>query len=291
MQPHDPQAAIDLHTHSTASDGTYQPAALVRAASQAHLAALALTDHDTVAGLAEAAAEADRLGLEFIPGAELAVRWQYGSMDILGLWLPCDAPAVTKTLAWLNAERLARNVRIVEKLASLGLPIAYADVERVAEGTVGRPHIAQVLVAKGLASSVQEAFDRFLSSKGLAYVPKAVLDPAKAIEILKAEGATVLLAHPFLYRLDQDTLEKAVLALKDMGADGLEAYYSEHTPSQTATCLAWAKRHGLVVSGGSDFHGAVKPDIRLGTGKGRLHVPYEVLQTLKDHRARQGLHV
>ncbi len=291
MHPHDPQAAIDLHTHSTASDGTFAPAAVVRAAVDAGLAALALTDHDTVAGLAEASAEAARLGLEFIPGAELAVRWQYGTMDILGLWLPLEAPAVTRTLAWLNAERLARNVRIVEKLASLGLPLTYADVERLAEGTVGRPHIAQVLVAKGYATSVQEAFDRFLSSKGLAYVPKTVLDPDKAVDILKAEGATVLLAHPFLYRLDNATLEKAVLALKDMGIDGIEAYYTEHTPSQTTTCLSWAKRYDLVVSGGSDFHGAVKPDIRLGCGKGRLHVPYAVLQTLKDHRASQGLPV
>ena len=285
------QRRIDLHSHSTASDGTCTPAEVVRLGGEAGLSALALTDHDTVDGLAEARQAAQGLAQEFIPGCELTATGEPRSMDILGLWLPEKPRKLGAALAWLITRRNERNVEMVEKLTRLGCEVSLEELSAMTDGTVGRPHIARLLKQKGYVGSVQEAFDRYLGRSGAVYTPKTAFGQREAVELLKAEGATVILAHPAIYDLSVREIEAVVRRLADYGLDGVEAYYTEHSRNKVYEYLCLAERLGLVVSGGSDFHGAVKPEIRLGAGKGNLHVPYAVLEALKERRAAQGLPV
>ncbi|MCK9239605.1 PHP domain-containing protein [Desulfocurvus sp.] len=283
---------IDLHTHSTASDGTLRPAELVALARRSGLEALALTDHDTSAGLSEFLAAGRREGLEVIAGCELAVTAPSGFMHILGLYLPERPAHLEAGFAWLNERRASRNARIVEKLRALGIDVTYERVLEIAgEGTVGRPHLALALMEAGAAASVQDAFDRYLGSSGRAYLPKDKFSPARALELLRAEGATPILAHPYTLELEGPALRALLAELKELGLEGIEVHYTEHTRTQTAAYLALAAELGLLVSGGSDFHGAVKPAIALGRGRGGLHVPYKVLADIKAHRRAQGLPV
>lgn len=282
---------IDLHTHSTASDGTMTPTEIVIAAKAAGLEAVALTDHDTVQGLPEFMEAGRAHGLEVIPGVELTVRSDLGSLDILGYWVPTGQSGLTQSLEYLNRRRAERNREIAGKLQSLGLDVSYEEIEaKAGGGTIGRPHIAQVLLDKGYVRTLQEAFDRYIASGGKAYVPKVVLSPEEAVRLLKAEGATVCLAHPKIYRkVDMAALEGFLARMKPLGLDGLEARYSEHSSEDNRAYENLAAKLGMVICGGSDFHGTVKPLIRLGKGKGDLFVPYSVLQALKDLRRSQGL--
>lgn len=284
-------SGIDLHTHSTASDGTLTPTEIVQAAKAAGLQAVALTDHDTVQGLPEFL-EAGRVhDLEVVPGVELTVSSDLGSMDILGYWVPSGPSGLTEALEYLNRRRAERNREIAARLQSLGLDVTYEEIEaKAGGGTIGRPHIAQVLLDKGYVNTIQDAFDRYIASNGKAHVPKIVLSPEEAIRLLKAEGATVCLAHPKIYRkVDMAALEGFLARMKPLGLDGLEARYSEHTPEDTRAYENLAAKLGMVTCGGSDFHGAVKPEIRLGKGRHDLYVPYSVLESLKALRRAQGL--
>lgn len=293
---------IDLHTHSTASDGTSRPAELIREAQAAGLSALALTDHDTVAGLEEAAAEAERLGVEFVPGVELSAESPGYPLHLLGLWLPLRPAGLAGVLEDLRRKREERNHAIIERLRERGLKVTYAELEALAaEGSdeadegrsVGRPHIARLLMAKGYVTHIQEAFARYLGSWGSAYVPKAKLTAERAIALLKAEGALAIMAHPCLVNLSLTALERELSRYRDMGLDGLEVYYTEHSDQQTRDYLRLARKLGLAVTGGTDYHGAIKPDIKLGRGKGKgkLKIPYSVLADLKAYRAERGLAV
>lgn len=282
---------VDLHTHSTASDGTCPPGEVVRLAHAAGLEAVALTDHDTVNGLPEASAAAAGLPIEFVPGIELAARNVPRTVDILGLWLPERPERLEKGLSWLIERRGERNAEMVEKLAGLGLPVSMEELLAQTDGTVGRPHIAKLLREKGCVGSLTEAFDRYIGRKGSAYVPKVSFSAEEAVELLKSEGATVILAHPAIYDFSISQIEELVRRLIDRGLDGIEAIYSEHGANKTREYVCLAERLGLAVSGGSDFHGATKPEIRLGVGKGNLRVPRKVLDDLKERRARQGLPV
>lgn len=282
---------IDLHTHTTASDGSLSPEELVRQAHALGLEALAVTDHDTVAGNAPAMAQGAALGIRVIPGCEISADHAGGPLHILGYWLPQTPRALPGVFAWMVEGRRSRNLEILHRLRGLGMAIEYEEVLARAEGTVGRPHIARVMAERGLVDSEARAFDRYLGRRGLAYVPKPKLDPARAIAALKDEGATVVLAHPFLLGLDGPRLESLVTGLKDLGLDGIEVFYSEHSPTQVDLYLHLARKLGLFITGGSDFHGSVKPDIRLGRGRGRLFVPRELLDRIVEHRIRQGLPV
>ncbi|ABB39888.1 PHP domain protein [Oleidesulfovibrio alaskensis G20] len=283
---------IDLHTHSTASDGSDTPAAVITKAHAAGLAAVALTDHDTLDGLDEAAETAGRLGVELVRGCELGAMCPYGEVHILGLWLPETPKALLRTLAELRQGRHDRNVKIVDKLRALGMNITYDEVRDVAgEGSVGRPHIAQVLVQKQVAGSTRQAFDMYLGDRGAAYVPRKSLSPEGAVKALKAEGATVSFAHPMLINAPDDWLEETVASLTAAGLDAIEAYHSEHSQKDIRRCVELADRYGLALTGGSDYHGSVKPDISLGTGKGGLRVPYLILEKLKAARTANGLPV
>lgn len=281
---------IDLHTHSQASDGTDSPAQLVAGAAAAGLAAVALTDHDTLSGLDEAEAAAQRHGIEFLRGCELSTRTEYGEMHILGLWLPRQADALEQRLADIRHKRDNRNAHILEKLAALGIAISMDELQHEARGeSVGRPHIAALLVKKGAVPDMETAFREYLGNGGRAYLPKEVLEPEEAVRLMAGLGATVSLAHPCLKPLPSDWLEAFLLRLKACGLSAVEAYHSEHSDAAIRTCVDLARRLDLGLSGGSDYHGRNKPRIRLGTGYGGLRVPLDILEDLKARRRQQGL--
>ncbi|MFN2342035.1 MAG: PHP domain-containing protein [Desulfonatronovibrio sp.] len=280
---------VDLHTHSTASDGTYTPFELVRHARNKGLQAIALTDHDTTGGLAEAMQAGIDLNMELIPGCELSVEYD-GLMHILGLWINPDAPVLSASLKELRDKRNNRNEIMIKKLQDQGIDISFDEVKKLAgDASIGRPHISRVLMNKGVISSIQESFDKYIGPTGTAYVPKEKFSPEKAIAMLKQENATVILAHPFSLKVGNETLKNELMRLKDMGLDGVEVYYPEHTKEQTRAYEDMCNELGLLLSGGSDFHGSVKPHIKLGKGKGKLNMPYSIVETMKRTRAEQGL--
>jgi len=267
---------VDLHTHSTASDGSLSPAEVVRLADRRRLAAVALTDHDTVAGLAEAGAAAAELGkLGFVAGVEFSARPISGTLHILGLGIDPEAPSVAGLAERLRRARRQRNPRIVARLRELGLDIDVADVRRAAgageddeSAVIGRPHIARALVARGLAADPQEAFRRYLARGAPAYVERERPQPAETIAGIRDGGGLAIAAHPVHWNCDNRAqIERVLRSLVRMGLDGVEVYHPDHTPQQTRTYLELARRLGLAVTGGSDFHGAPKPDVQLGRPK------------------------
>jgi len=286
---------IDLHCHSTASDGSDEPAELVRKAAAADLAAIAVTDHDSLAGLDEAQRAAGGTQLEVIRGCEISARGEGGEMHILALWIPREHPnlsAFEGALQELREHRGTRNRIMVDRLRKLGCSLSYDDVLAEAGGeSVGRPHIARVLLRRGYAKSVREVFTRYLGSKGSAYEPKKVLQPEEAVELIVSVGATAAIAHPKLIKASDTWLEATAVRLGACGVSALEAYHSEHSEADTRFCLALAARQGFALCGGSDYHGRLKPDIALGTGRGGLRVPWSLLEQLKRQRREHGLPV
>lgn len=276
---------VDLHMHSTASDGSLRPAELMDAASRAGIYALALTDHDSTAGLAEAAARAAELGISFIPGVELGCQTEYGQVDVLGYYVPLHDDYFEERLLALRTARDRRNARILEKLAALGLPVSAGELLAEGESAFGRPHIAALMLKKGYVKSVAEAFDRYLGQDKPAYVPKEAFSPAEAVKLLARVGALPVLAHPMLIRAPREWLDALVASLAPLGLAGLEAYHSEHDGRGTRAILALADKYGLIVTGGSDFHGAAKPKVALGRGKGSLLVPDFVLRDLRRRKS------
>ena len=280
---------IDLHTHTTASDGSLTPAELVKAARAAGLSAVAVTDHDTIDGLAEALTAGSHLGLEVIPGVEISVQRGHnpGGMHMLGLFVDHTDPGLAEALKRLQKARAERNPKMVARLNGLGIDLTMAEVASFADGgQVGRPHFAQALVARGVVGDVNQAFDRYLAAGKPAYVPKFRFKPQEAMAMLRRAGAVPVLAHPGLLRLSRDDLESLVKGLKKNGLEGVEAAYSDHKPALTRFLKSLAARLDLAVSGGTDFHGAAKPAIRLGLGKGDLRVPARFLHDLKARRQR-----
>lgn len=280
---------VDLHTHSNASDGELSPRELVRAAARAGLAAVALTDHDTLDGLEEALEAGREEGIEVVPGCELSVTDASRELHLLGLWVRPGGRELAGMLETLRRDRLERNKIIVEKLTALGIPIEYAEVEGLARGTVGRPHIAKILVERGVVRDYEAAFRQYLGRQGRAFAPKRQLSLATAAQVLADEGATVALAHPYLLGVNGREFENLLRRYKACGVDSLEAYYTDHSPVRTREYVTLAERLDMGVCGGSDFHGSVKPGIRLGVGKGKLGVPVAVLDALKARRRARGL--
>ncbi len=283
---------VDLHVHTTHSDGTLTPRQVVEAAARLGLRALAVTDHDSVDGNPEALAAGRELGVPVLPGVELSVRWQGITFHLLGYGVARLSPDVVRTFRRLIESRNARNPRMVERLRALGIEITLEEVEAVAPGhVVGRPHFAQVLVRKGVVRSVQEAFDRLIGRGQPAYVDKERLPPAEACRLIRKAGGLPVLAHPGLLEEKHPAfVPRLVEHLLDHGLAGIEAYYSRHTPDQVARYRALARTHGLLVTGGSDFHQPDGEGPRLGTGFGSLNVPdacYEALvQRLAAHGSR-----
>jgi hypothetical protein len=240
----------DLHSHTTASDGRLSPAELVQEAARSKVDVLAITDHDTVAGIDEAIEEASSRGLELIPGIEVSATAGDASVHVLGLFIQHREPWLVEFFAEAQKRRVARVHRIVQKLAGLGVRIEPDEVfARSTHGSVGRPHVAQVLVDRGVVRDFAEAFDRYLGHRAPAYVGYDKITCRDATEIIRRAGGVSSLAHPAL--LEQDQL---IPAMVQDGLQAIEVYHSEHSPEDASRYQALAHRHGLVITGGSDFH-------------------------------------
>jgi 3',5'-nucleoside bisphosphate phosphatase len=268
---------IDLHTHSTASDGLLAPARLVITAREHGVGTLALTDHDTTAGLDEALAEGRRIHIDVIPGVEINTDVDQYEVHILGYYVDRTQAGFQAFLARMRAGRVDRARAMVDKLQGLGAPVAWARVEAFAAGgSVGRPHVARALVEARRVATVQEAFERFLGRHAPAYVPRLKVSPEDAVEALRAAGGVPVLAHPG-WASSGPALER-VPELVAHGLAGIEAYYPDHTAEMTARCVEVARRHGLIVTGGTDFHGG---GLATRVPPGSVRVPAEVVPALR----------
>ncbi len=276
---------IDMHAHTTASDGSLTPTELVTLASQIGLDALAVTDHDTVDGIAEAVEAAQHIGLELIPGIELAVEYTSGRFHMLGYDIDPSSKTLSDRLTLLKHNRLQRNVRIVEKLQSLGFDISMADVERESRGgQIGRPHLAAALVRKKLASSSAEAFETYLKDGALAHVPKDKISLQEGIDLIHSAGGKAVMAHPSSVKLDDSVLQSELFQFAEMGLDGMECCYNLYSPERCDEYAAMAANAGLLTTGGSDFHGDAKPKVFLGHVIGTDPAPYALLENLRQNK-------
>lgn len=282
---------IDLHIHSTASDGTFSPKEILALAKKLNLAAIAITDHDTIDGSKEAIYTGIPPEIKFLTGVEISAAPPpsftcLGSFHILGYSIHFDDPVLNQTLYTLQMARKNRNPRIIELLRNLGFDISIEEViEFAGAGQTGRPHIARLMTEKGFVGSINEAFDKYLGKGKPAYVDKYRIDCGKAIEIITGAGGIPVLAHPSLITIcNNRNFEEMIAALKKIGIKGIEAYYPEHSMEQISYYVKIAEKHKLLVTGGTDFHGALKQDISMGSGKGNFHVPYLLYENLIKYR-------
>lgn len=281
---------IDLHTHTTASDGSLTSTELIRRAMSKELAAIAVTDHDCVDGIEEALAEGRRHGIEVIPGLEISAEFDRGTMHILGFFVDWKKEPLQRRLFELQEARRLRNPKITKKLQEQGLEITYEEVVAASGGgQVGRPHFAKVLMQKGYVASMEEAFEKYLKRGAPGYMEKFRFSPKEAIAMIHQAGGVAVLAHPFTLGLKTIEMEENLMAdLTQAGLDGVEVYYSTNTPADTIHYLKLCEIYGLLPTGGSDFHGAHKPGIDLGVGKGDLRVPYELLEAVRKKSVKKA---
>ncbi len=276
---------IDLHTHSTASDGSFTPAELARVAARAGVAAIALTDHDSVSGIAEITAAGEECGLEVIAGVELSTEYEDEEVHVVGLFIDPENAALRDQLQRFVNNRDRRNEQMIHKLAEAGFSITPEDVYAAnPDSVVARPHIARYLVATGQVADVTEVFDRYIAAGKPCYVERYKISPVEAVHLIHEAGGLAILAHPCLYKLPRETLLRMIAELKEAGLDGIEALYSCNEGSDEEEYMQIARDFDLLLSGGSDFHGTSKPDIVIGTGRGDLCVPYALLEAMKDYR-------
>lgn len=272
---------IDLHVHSTFSDGSLTPEELIAEAVRVGLSAIALTDHDTTAGVPRLVAAAASTPVRAIAGVEISADVASGTMHILGYLIDPENHTLIDRLKWLREGREVRNAEILEKLNKLGFGLTWDEVAAFAgEDVVGRPHFAQALLARKIVKDKNEAFDKYLGKGKPAYANRRRMTPEDSIELIRGAGGVPVLAHPFTLNLSAEALRKELKSLHELGLAGVEVFYSEHTPSMVSQYLNLSKELGLIATGGSDFHGAMNPDIKLGTGFGSLHVPDEVTAQL-----------
>lgn len=279
---------VDLHTHSTASDGSETPAAVVALAQAAGLGAVALTDHDTLEGIDEAREAAGHIDIELIPGIELSLKYDRDGMHLLVLWLEPGQGPLQDRLRGLQAGRDVRNEQIVDRLRGAGIDISIEEVlEEAGPGSVGRPHIAAVMMAKGYVPDIRTAFDEWLGSGKPGYVGRERLEPEEALALARESGAVPVLAHPHTLGLTTASAMADLLTrLGRAGLVGLEAFYSSYRRHEREGYADLARRFGLVPSGGSDFHGRYKPGLEIGSGYGDLVVDGSVLEELREHAGR-----
>ena len=279
---------IDLHLHTTASDGVLSPSEIVRYAKTKGLQAIAITDHDTIEGLEEGISEGERIGFEVIPGIEISAEHSPGSMHILGFFLDIHHLLLNERLAYLQKARAERNPKIVQKLNRLGIDITFDEVLKASGGgQVGRPHFANVLLQKKYVRSFQEAFDRFLKKGASAYVDKLRFTSKEAIHFINEAKGVAVLAHPNTLGMNgYSELEKLILRLVQEGLRGIEVYYPEHSSSEVAQYKTIAERHGLLATGGTDYHGIEKNGLDIGVGRGEMKIPYSMVEDLKAIRNR-----
>lgn len=273
----------DLHTHSVYSDGTFTPEELISAAKQAGLAAVALTDHNTVAGLPCFLAAAQGSGVEAVPGVELSTDYGEKELHILALFVrPEHYDAITALVEEMMRRKEESNVALVEALNRAGYPVDYAAIKaRTPNGQVNRALIAAEMVRLGYVEDIQTAFKKLLSPKRGLYTPPKRISSYDAIRFIKSLGCTAVLAHPFL-NMDEAMLREFLPEAVACGLDGMETVYSKYSPEETALAMKIAAEFGLKNSGGSDFHGQNKPDIAIGVGRGDLAIPADWAEKLKN---------
>lgn len=280
---------IDLHVHSNQSDGTYTPAQLVQYAAKKGLTAFALTDHDTTQGLDAAIASARQHFVTVIPGIEFSTVYEEKDIHILGLFIDYKAPVFLSALADFVASRERRNEKMCQKLREYaGMDIHYKKLLQAFPGAViTRAHYARYMLDHGYVGSMAEAFERFIGDRAPCFIPREKVTPMQAVKLIRQAHGVPVLTHPPLYHMSDARLEGLVDTLADCGLAGIEALYSTYTAGEEAHMKSLARQYGLLITGGSDFHGSNKPDIDLGTGRGSLHVPDSILEDL--HKYQENL--
>lgn len=293
---------IDLHVHSTRSDGTYTPTELVDYAIEKGLTAFALTDHDTVDGLAEAISYADSLRNrngtdtdsraqaipgacvpEVIPGIEFSTEYHGKDVHILGLYIDYHNPSFGQKLQDFVDSRVTRNEKMCRLLQEHGISVSYETLlAEFPDAVITRAHYARYLISRGYVKSIAEAFDRYVGDYAACYVPREKVTPIQAVKLILEAGGIPILAHPILYHMSDAHLDQLTAELTEAGLMGIEAIYSTYKPAEERQIRALAAKYGLRLSGGSDFHGSNKPGLDLGTGYGKLYVPDEILTKLKS---------
>ncbi|MEW5692249.1 MAG: PHP domain-containing protein [Candidatus Hydrogenedentota bacterium] len=270
---------IDLHIHSNASDGSFTPSEIINLACEIKISAISITDHDTINGQKEALS--CKTSIEVIPGVEVSTDYSR-MLHILGYCFDIHNQELNNKLEYFRNGRKIRNELIIKKLNELGMKIKLDEVlENAADGVPGRPHIAQVLLTNGYVKTIQQAFDKYLKKGAVAYFNRAKLLPDETIRLIKQAGGIPVMAHPIQTGLAGDRLVKLVKNLKDCGLAGIEVWYSAHSDEQTKFYQFIAKKFRLIQTGGTDFHGKNKPDIKLGKGFGNLKIPYSCVKSLK----------
>jgi hypothetical protein len=257
---------IDLHAHSNRSDGTFEPAEVVRLAAERGLDVVALTDHDTTDGLDEALGAGEELGLEVVPGVELSAEHEATSVHVLCYWMDASNPELQAELSRLRDERFRRGEQMVERLRALGLPVSFERVREIAAGgTIVRPHVAQAMVEAGIVTTEQEAFDRYIGDGSPAHVPKHALDPVDALALILGAGGVCVLAHPGMWGEQGSVPQELIERMAGAGMQGLEVEHVDHTPEQRERYRVLARRLDLIPTGGSDCHGTRYDPVRLGS--------------------------
>ena len=281
---------IDLHTHSLKSDGAQTPADVVRTAYAAGLSAMALTDHDNIEGVSEAMAEGERLGIEVIPGVELSAQSDT-ELHILGYFIDIHNKRLNEAMAYALRVRDERQEETCRKLNEQGFQITMDELRQEAHGNpvLCRAHFAQIMVRKGYAQSVQQCFADYLSVGCYAYSNRQALTGPEAVSLIKEAGGIAVAAHLHLIKMEDKPLKEYLKTLIPYGLEGIEGYYTDYTPDMERRYRAMAKELGLTLSGGTDYHGANKPHITIGQGRGNLEIPYSVLDGLRErHKAIFG---
>lgn len=281
---------VDLHVHSTESDGTLSPKEVVLAAKEAGLSAFALTDHDTASGIAKAAPVAKECDIELVPGIELSTEYQLPSdghsgkeVHIVGLYIDADNRNLQKKTKEFRDCRDTRNEQMVDALQKEGFSITMKDLlAENPDSVITRANIARYLYNHGQIKSIQEAFEKYIGDGCKCYVGRFKVTPMEAVELIHEAGGIAILAHPLLYHLSSVNLQRLIDDLKTVGLEGIEAIYSTYTTGEEQLVKKLAAQNQLIISGGSDFHGANKPAIQLGRGHGHLYIPYSVLETIKE---------
>ena len=274
---------IDLHIHTTESDGTASPEEVVRLASESGLSAIAITDHDCIGRFDSVASAAAEQGIEAVPGIEFSTKYK-GPVHILGYFIDPEQSELKQLLKQIVDDRDSRNEKITEKIRENFVNITYAELKDRFGSVVGRPHFAEILMENGIVSSVNEAFDSYLSKGGPLWFPRTTIPLEEIVRIIIRSGGIPVLAHPFEYKYNSKSLAELIEYCMAAGIRGIECRHSSHTCGQIMYLESLADEYGLLKTGGSDYHGDIKPDISLGSGKGELIVPYSWLEKLKAAR-------
>ncbi|MFV0528343.1 MAG: PHP domain-containing protein [Lachnospiraceae bacterium] len=276
------EAAIDLHVHSTFSDGTCTPTELVRIAEAKNLRAFALTDHDTVRGIPEAREAAADSSVEVIAGIELSTNYNGRDLHILGLGIDYTSEVFLASLHEFRDSRTVRNRKLIASLTAHGIDISVEKLQaEFPAGVLTRAHMAAYLQNHGYVATKDEAFKRYLGDKAPCFVPREKVTPQMGIDLIHTGGGKAVLAHPLLYGLSRNGLKTHVGMLKEQGIDGIEVVYSKNQNDDTSRLRHLAEQFELPITGGSDFHGENSPGIEMGTGKGNLFVPYSLWEALQ----------